>query len=122
MIIKFTVHDNNYTNLIKPFYKDIKYSHKAWTDKKDFTVEDIDNIEKFDELLTKGFFGKQMTAEEVKQLVHLMGCKFDYFLKQIGEEKLIHQREIDIVSFIPDKNENGENIYYLLEGEQVIIL
>lgn len=118
MIIRFTVYDNDYTDAIKSFYKHIKFDNAMWLKTNAFAL-----IDDFDELLKKFIYNKtEITNKDVEQMNYLLECKFNYFLKQIGEEHLIHEKSIEIVPMVADVNHNGEYIYYFVETEQIIIL
>lgn len=123
MIIRFTVHDNDYTNTIKSFYKHIKFDNSLWTHKENFSKEDKEQLIEFEELLKKGLYNKdEMTVKEWRRLELFLDWKFNHFLKQISKEHLIHQKSIDIVSMVADVNHNGEYIYYFVETDQIVVL
>lgn len=130
MIIRYSVGDNDYTDKIKNFYKDIKFNSDAWFKSKDIDYSDTDQLKKavemqslYETLLEKNiYYNEILSSNELKTFTKLLEVKFDYFLEKIGEEKLIDQRTIDVVSMVTDKNCNGEYVYYFVESDQIIIL
>ena len=130
MIIKYTVNNNDYTNKIKNFYKQIKFNNSVWLkneflDYKDKKVLDkaVETSIRFESLFEKYLYNKaKMTYKEIQKLNFLLDCKFNYFLKTNNMKNLIDNKLIEIVSAVADKNLNGEVIYYFVETDQIVIL
>ncbi|MBQ8044078.1 MAG: hypothetical protein IJ272_08045 [Clostridia bacterium] len=123
MIIRFTVHDNKQTDTIKDFCKHIRFDNSLWTHKDNFSTEDREQLIEFDRLFEKGICKRyDMTVKEWRRLDWLLDLKFNYYLKQIGKEELVHQKEIEVVPEIVDADHKGEYVFYFVEADKILIL
>ena len=130
MIIRYTLKDNDTIDIIKNFYKHIKFDNDLWLRNESINYNNYDelkdaiiNYDKFDDLFKKCLFEKEkITKNEINELNKLLKCKFDFYLTKIGKESLINNVSIEIVDVVYDKNYNGEYIYYFVGTDQIIIL
>ena len=128
MIIRFGVKDNDFTEIIKPFYKEIKFNNEAWykninKDNQEELEQALTSIKDYEMLFEKCLYNKkEMNQNEIDKLNRLLRCKFDYFLKQKSLKDLTKQNVIEVVDVVYDADYNGEYVYYFVASDQIIIL
>ena len=128
MIIRFSVKDNDFTETIKPFYKEIKFNNEAWykninKDNQEEIEQALTSIKDYEMLFEKCLYNKkEINQNEIDKLNRLLRCKFDYFLKQKSLKDLTKQNVIEVVDVVYDADYNGEYVYYFVASDQIIIL
>ena len=130
MIIRYTICANDSKDVIKNFYKHIKYDNDLWINNKYINYDDytelnkaMTNLQDFKKLFKKYLYNQDnITSDDRYALEFLLNCKFNYYLFQIGKEALINEGNVKIVNAVYDGSEDEKSVYYFVETEQIVIL
>ena len=117
MIIRYTICANDSKDVIKNFYKHIKYDNDLWINNKYINYDDytelnkaMTNLQDFKKLFKKYLYNQDnITSDDRYALEFLLNCKFNYCLFQI-------------VNAVYDGSEDEKSVYYFVETDQIVIL
>lgn len=150
MIIKTTFKDNDFTKILENYWNKFwfKNYYKA-VDKLDVNITDFDKaidedweqLRKWkdakieaEELLDKAFFKEsEMTAKDIRRFAKIIKDSIVAFIEEpkpvlvdgFSKEDINYLKKnlvVEIKSTLRDKDENGENVYYLLNNKTAIIM
>lgn len=141
MIIKYTFHDNDFTQVIEkyldecgPYYYFNFPTKLAWDRFNEYSKKYNDAIDKYDEYT----LSKEELKEIKKELEVMLKANFIQYITNIkpnsnwyttgmtaerlqkNKEYIFNNIEIKIVKSIPDQWENGEIVYYYSHGDSYI--
>ena len=128
MIIKFTVHDNDFDYMISPFISDlymkIVYGIEPSNPSDDFYVKAYKTQKKFSALLNPNS-DIVLTEENKKDIIERIKEVFGDYLNRRTDDKgtidyLMNNLEVEFLKFFEDKWENGEAYYWLQHSNKVV--
>lgn len=134
MIIRLTVHDNDFEGALKGFfsaglYGALKYIAKSITRKEDPSNEELIEYRAIsiqcDDFLDKIMKNKPFSEEEKTAFYQLLNRSYDYYLKSLYPEDykyLTENKDLSIINSVEDKDENGEVLYYFPINNTYIIM
>ena len=128
MIIRATLHDNDYKWLLEEFFKRFKFDHYG------YHIRDIENPSEYrdkkieaDELFEKVFYkARQLTKKEALSFTKIVKQSFEAYIKAYCSSEnidyCISNLDIKLRKVCADKDENGEVLYYFINQDEYLIM
>lgn len=131
MIIKLTVHDNDFSDWLVSYAKQMFYYRRNTKPVSEMTIEEkaaeVDRILAHDDIfkMVNPNTDEKITNEKATKIIKYIREEFEVFLinKKVGEstrEYLLRELTITIQKSFTDRWENGEAIYWFQHSNQVI--
>jgi hypothetical protein len=131
MIIKLTVHDNDFSDWLVSYAKQMFYYRRNTKPVSEMTSEEkaaeVDRILAHDDIfkMVNPNTDEKITNEKATKIIKYIREEFEAFLinKKVGKstrEYLLRELTITIQKSFTDRWENGEAIYWFQHSNQVI--
>ena len=144
MIVKYTLKDNDFTQVIEEYLKEFgpfyAFNYPTFEGVKKFK----NLLEKYDNYRDKYYEDKDITLEEFKEikskLLVILKANFIQYISNIApnsnwstdginakelqdnKEYILNNIKVTIVTNIPDQWENGEVVYFITNGGKYITM
>lgn len=128
MIIKATLHDNDYKWLLEDFFKRFKFDHYGYHIRKIKDLREFrDRKVEADDLFEKVFYNaRELTKKEALTFTKIVKTSFESYIKDYCShdciDYCINNLDIKLRKTCSDKWENGEVLYYFINQDKYLIM
>lgn len=130
MIIKATIHDNDYIRYLEQFFERFKFQN-YYLYLKEFDGDDFVSLEKYrdsriemEHLFEKASFKEsELTPDELSKFANFIKLSLYRFLKDHNLDESLPESDIEVecLDSMSNKWANGEVLYYFLQQDKYIV-